>query len=125
MTRIEDEDTLQLALASEHAVLLLHAEWSIYSMHMLRSVERWEREVVASGLSAGVKRFIAVNGTLPYPAPLESWLKTQGLEAFASSGNGEVLWLERGRVVSKLFGRRDGASIADLTRRTAELWGLE
>ena len=63
-------------------------------------------------------------GVLTYPPALLEWLKSQSLDGLAFAGNGELLWLERGRVVAKLVGRR-GVSVAELVQRTAELWGLE
>lgn len=124
MKRIEDEPTLREALAAEQAMLFFHCEWG-YSIFALKSLEKWERERLASGAGPSFVLYVAVDGGLStYPPALLEWLKSQSLDGLASAGNGELLWLERGRVVAKLVGRR-GVSVAELAQRTAELWGLE
>ena len=124
MKRIEDEKTLREALVAEQAMLFFHCEWG-YSIFVLKSLEKWEREWLASGAGPSVALYMAVeSGDTTYPPALLDWLKSQALDSLASAGNGELLWLERGRVVATLVGRR-GVSATELTRRTAELWGLE
>ena len=127
MRRIEDEQTLQQALAAEQAILFFHCAWG-YSWFLLPAVEKWEREWVRSGTGPKVALYSAVDdGKNPtYPATLLVWLKSQSLDGVATAGNGEMLWLQRGRVVDKLLGRGPrGVTPAELTRRTVELWGFD
>ena len=117
---------MSLALDAGHAILFFHCHWG-YSWFLLPSIEKWEREWLEPGLGPAVALFMAVDdGLAGYPAPVQEWVRCAGLDRFASSGNGEMIWLERGRVVSSLVGRaRQGVTPDELTRRTAELWGLE
>jgi len=124
MKHLRDEQTWREAIAAEQAMLFFHCEWG-YSISVLRTLEKWEREWLASGSAPPVAVYMAADGDdSAYPPSLLQWLKSQSLDALAFAGNGEILWLERGRVVAKLM-RPRGVSPAELTQRTAELWGLE
>jgi hypothetical protein len=49
-------------------------------------------------------------------------MRSAGVERFCDTGNGEVLWLENGRVVEYAFSSRL-VTEPELTRRTTERWG--
>jgi hypothetical protein len=121
MLPVVDEATLQPALSAPRAILVLHAEWSMPSVIVLRSVQQWEADLRRRPASSDIALFFAVTGDA-YPAPVVAWLKTTGMERFASTGWGEVFWLEHGRVIAQTYGHAN-ASPSELTRRTAELWG--
>jgi len=123
MVRVEDDVAFEQVLRAPRALLVLHAEWSIPSVLVLRIVQRWEEDLRRRSPSAAVPVFVAVNRD-EYPAPVIAWLKASGLERYTATGWGEVLWLEDGRVVALAHG---GANVtaSELTRRTAELWRPE
>jgi hypothetical protein len=126
LRRVEDERTMADMLAAARAILCLHAEWSMPSHMAWNSFQKWARERAATNDGNGseaVAVFAAVDSN-QYPPPVVAWLKAQDLENLSSAGHGEVLWLERGRVVSKLIYSPDGL-LPELTRRTAELWGMD
>jgi hypothetical protein len=123
--RVEDRLTMEDVLVADRAILCLHAEWSTPSVMAWKSFHHWvtEREVQGgSELIATIATFVAVNGN-GYPPPVAAWLKAQGLDGLTWAGGGEILWLESGRVVSKLVYSHEGI-LDELTRRTADLWGL-
>jgi hypothetical protein len=119
--RVENEDTLREALDAPRAILVLHAEWSMPSVLVLGAVRQWESELHRRTQSLAVPMFLAMNGDA-YPPPVVAWLEVNGLESFTCSGWGEVLWLERGRIIAEAHGRESVTPVA-LTRRTIELWG--
>ena len=124
LRRIEDERTMSDMLAARRAILCLHAEWSMPSHMAWKSFQNWTmpRAVEgASGVDGAITVFVAINSD-HYPQPVVEWLKAQGLEQFQCSGWGEILWLENGRVVSRLIYSPAGILPA-LTQRTVDLWG--
>jgi hypothetical protein len=120
MVRVEDDATFEQVLRAARAILVLHAEWSMPSVLVLRIVQRWEEHLRHASPPAARPLFVAINRD-EYPAPVIAWLKASGLERYTATGWGEVLWLEDGRVVALAHG---GANVtaSELTRRTAELW---
>ncbi len=124
MKRIEDEAALRDAVRADRAMLFLHAVWSMESCVALHVVHEWDRDWLRPSeiISAGV--FLAVYGGNAdgYPPSVVRWLTRQGLVNLSCAGNGEVLWLQHGRVVDKVLSYRD-ITAADLTRRTMALWG--
>ena len=124
MQSVVDEQALRAALVAEQAILFLHAPWSIPSMIALRSLEKWEKDRSGSGITS-VRLCMAVHDGDSYPPLLVGWLKLHGLDRYASSGGGEVLWVQSGRIVATLVWRQHESTAADISRRTAELWGLD
>ena len=122
MKSISDENVLREALSAERAMIFFHAMWG-YSPFSIKVVEKWERAWVQQNRTE-IATFIAVDGGDYYPPAVSQWLKAEGLEALAYSGNGEMLWLESGRIVSKLAtaDRFRGISSDELARHTTELW---
>jgi len=120
MIRVEDDVTFAQVLRAPRAILVLHAEWSMPSVHVLRIVQRWGEDLRGTSPSAVVPLFMSVDRD-GYPAPVIAWLKASGLERYTATGWGEVLWLEEGRVVALAHGRANVIA-SELTRWTAELW---
>lgn len=124
MKTISDESALREALSAERATIFFHAMWG-YSWFSIKVVEKWEREWVQQHRTTKIATFIAVDGGDGYPPAVSQWLKADGSDAFAYSGNGELLWLESGRIVGRLAtaDRLRGISSDELARQTPILWG--
>jgi hypothetical protein len=99
------------------AILALHAQWSFPSVQAMMAVEQW----ACQGFILDVPVFVAV--TLPddYHPHVVRWLQLQSLGALASTGGGEVTWLEHGQVVAKLLSKVTAAALTDESLR---VWPL-
>ena len=123
MRRVGDERTMSATLAADRAILLLHAEWSMPSVMAWNSFQKWAAERTVADAVGAIAVFVAINSN-DYPPRVVAWLKGQGLEHLAAAASGEVLWLQGGRVLSKLVYSPDGV-VRELTHRTNVLWGME
>jgi hypothetical protein len=64
---------------------------------------------------------LVIDGDQGYPAPFKQWLVDQGLSGIIGAGWGEVLWMERGRLVGQALNYRT-VTHDELVRRATELW---
>jgi hypothetical protein len=121
MVAVTDDETLRHAGSAPRAILMLHAEWSMPSVLVLRTVRQWEENWLRRSTLSDLPLFIAIKSDW-YPPSVLAWMGSAGVERFRDTGNGEMLWLENGRVVEYAFGSRL-VTDPELTRRTRERWG--
>lgn len=117
MIQVLDEQGWRDALQAERAVVVCHAEWSIFSVRATNQVEQWEQTWLNS---SGLQLSVEVYRVSPESQPnMHGWLTENGLASITLTGAGEVLWLEHGRVVAQMLSY---VSKLELIRITNGLW---
>jgi hypothetical protein len=99
MTAFLDESTFTKAITAERAILFLHAEWSGPSVYGLETFERWEAELPTLTDLPRVPTFKVQTHEKRF---VQEWLDSQKMGFLTERGNGEILWLESGKIVELL-----------------------
>ena len=117
-----DEATCDVVVSAHHAILFIHAEWSAPSATALKAFEDWTKEFATwSDMPTVSFLKIKVTGEVNEQPVLQRWLGSQKLEMLTRTGNGEVLWIEHGKVVEGLLYTYP-VTHEQLTEITARLW---
>src|SRR5579859_6764706 len=99
MIAIVDRSDLARAMTCERAIVMLHAEWSMQSTKNFELVEQWERDWREAGRVPEFDGFVVITDNT-YPGFIVEWLRNQQrLKGYLATGWGEIIWLDRGRVL--------------------------
>jgi hypothetical protein len=107
------------AMNAPLAILVLDAQWSLASSRVMETMEHWEQ---APQRWIPVPVYAAVTMPDDYHPHVVRWLQGIGLGELTSRGGGEVLWLERGKIIAIAV---SGVTAAQVERQASELWSCD